>query len=151
MLLTGLCFVAVMVNVKFLSKDLPPTQAAFFRYLFGLILILPLIRLQFKKTIKKITILKHGLRGIVHGLAVVLWFFSVANIPMADVTAINYLTPIFTTIGAILIFKEAITFNRIFALILSVIGAMLILNPGYEVLSTSGRTFHGKSKIFRKI
>ena len=48
MLLTGLCFVAVMVSVKFLSKDLPPTQAAFFRYLFGLILILPLIRLQFK-------------------------------------------------------------------------------------------------------
>ena len=39
MLLTGLCFVAVMVSVKFLSKDLPPTQAAFFRYLFGLILI----------------------------------------------------------------------------------------------------------------
>ncbi len=135
MLLTGLCFVAVMVSVKFLNKDLPPTQAAFFRYLFGLILILPLIRLQNKKNIKKIPILKYGLRGIIHGLAVVLWFFSVANIPMADVTAINYLTPIFTTIGAILIFKEAITFNRIFALILSFIGAMLILKPGYEVLS----------------
>ena len=146
MLLTGLCFVAVMVSVKFLSKDLPPTQAAFFRYLFGLILILPLIRLQFKKT-KKITILKHGLRGIVHGLAVVLWFFSVANIPMADVTAINYLTPIFTTIGAILIFKEAITFNRIFALILSVIGAMLILKPGYEVLS-NGKIAQLLSTIF---
>ena len=135
MLLTGLCFVAVMVSVKFLSKGLPPTQAAFFRYLFGLILILPLVRLQYKKNIKKIPILKHGLRGIIHGLAVVLWFYSVTNIPMADVTAINYLTPIFTTIGAILIFKEAITFNRIFALILSFIGAMLILKPGFEVLS----------------
>tara|TARA_B100000683_G_scaffold107178_1_gene105435 strand:+ start:508 stop:1335 length:828 start_codon:yes stop_codon:yes gene_type:complete len=147
MLLTGLCFVAVMVSVKFLSKDLPPTQAVFFRYLFGLILILPLIRLQFKKSIKKIPILKHGLRGVVHGLAVVLWFFSVANIPMADVTAINYLTPIFTTIGAILIFKEAITFNRIFALILSVIGAMLILKPGYEVLS-NGKIAQLLSTIF---
>ena len=147
MLLTGLCFVAVMVSVKFLSKDLPPTQAAFFRYSFGLILILPLIRLQFKKSIKKIPILKHGLRGIVHGIAVVLWFFSVANIPMADVTAINYLTPIFTTIGAILIFKEVITFNRIFALILSVIGAMLILKPGYEVLS-DGKIAQLLSTIF---
>ena len=147
MLLTGLCFVAVMVSVKFLSKDLPPTQAVFFRYLFGLILILPLIRLQNKKNIKKIPILKHGLRGIIHGLAVVLWFYSVANIPMADVTAINYLTPIFTTIGAILIFKEAITFNRIFALILSVIGAMLILKPGYEVLS-NGKIAQLLSTIF---
>ena len=62
MLLTGLCFVAVMVSVKFLSKDLPPTQAAFFRYLFGLILILPLIRLQFKKSIKKNTNFKTWLK-----------------------------------------------------------------------------------------
>ena len=105
MLLTGLCFVAVMVSVKYLSKDLPSIQAAFFRYLFGLILILPLFKFQYKKNTNKLPIFKYGLRGIIHGFAVVLWFYSVVNIPMADVTAINYLTPIFTTIGAILIFK----------------------------------------------
>ena len=135
MLLTGLCFVAVMVSVKYLSKDLPSIQAAFFRYLFGLVMILPLIRFQYKKNVNKIPIFKHGLRGIIHGFAVVLWFYSVANIPMADVTAINYLTPIFTTIGAIIIFKEAITLNRVGALLLSFIGAMLILKPGFEFFS----------------
>ena len=135
MLLTGLCFVAVMVSVKYLSKDLPSIQAAFFRYLFGLILILPLFRFGYKKNTNKIPIFKYGLRGIIHGFAVVLWFYSVANIPMADVTAINYLTPIFTTIGAILIFKEVITLNRVGALLLSFIGAMLILKPGFEIFS----------------
>ena len=49
MLLTGLCFVAVMVSVKYLSQDLPSIQAAFIRYLFGLILILPLFKFQYKK------------------------------------------------------------------------------------------------------
>ena len=135
MLLTGLCFVAVMVSVKYLSKDLPSIQAAFFRYLFGLILILPLFKFQYKKNTNKLPIFKYGLRGIIHGFAVVLWFYSVANIPMADVTAINYLTPIFTTIGAILIFKEVITLNRVGALLLSFIGAMLILKPGLEIFS----------------
>jgi len=135
MLLTGLCFVAVMVSVKYLSKDLPSIQAAFFRYLFGLILILPLFKFQYKKHTNKIPIFKYGLRGLIHGFAVVLWFYSVANIPMADVTAINYLTPIFTTIGAILIFKEVITLNRVGALLLSFIGAMLILKPGIEIFS----------------
>ena len=135
MLLTGLCFVAVMVSVKYLSKDLPSIQAAFFRYLFGLILILPLFKFQYKKNTNKLPIFKYGLRGIIHGFAVVLWFYSVANIPMADVTAINYLTPIFTTIGAILIFKEVITLNRVGALLLSFIGAMLILKPGFEIFS----------------
>ena len=135
MLLTGLCFVAVMVSVKYLSKDLPSIQAAFFRYLFGLILILPLFKFQCKKNTNKLPIFKYGLRGLIHGFAVVLWFYSVANIPMADVTAINYLTPIFTTIGAILIFKEVITLNRVGALLLSFIGAMLILKPGLEIFS----------------
>ena len=135
MLLTGLCFVAVMVSVKYLSKDLPSIQAAFFRYLFGLILILPLFKFKYKKNTNKIPIFKYGLRGLIHGFAVVLWFYSVANIPMADVTAINYLTPIFTTIGAILIFKEVITLNRVGALLLSFIGAMLILKPGIEIFS----------------
>ena len=135
MLLTGLCFVAVMVSVKYLSKDLPSIQAAFFRYLFGLILILPLFKFQYKKNSNKLPIFKYGLRGIIHGFAVVLWFYSVVNIPMADVTAINYLTPIFTTIGAILIFKEVITLNRVGALLLSFIGAMLILKPGIEIFS----------------
>ena len=135
MLLTGLCFVAVMVSVKYLSKDLPSIQAAFFRYLFGLILILPLFKFQYKKNTNKLPIFKYGLRGLIHGFAVVLWFYSVANIPMADVTAINYLTPIFTTIGAILIFKEVITLNRVGALLLSFIGAMLILKPGIEIFS----------------
>ena len=135
MLLTGLCFVAVMVSVKYLGKDLPSIQAAFFRYLFGLILILPLFKFQYKKNTNKLPIFKYGLRGIIHGFAVVLWFYSVVNIPMADVTAINYLTPIFTTIGAILIFKEVITLNRVGALLLSFIGAMLILKPGIEIFS----------------
>ena len=135
MLLTGLCFVAVMVSVKYLSKDLPSIQAAFFRYLFGLILILPLFKFQYKKNTNKLPIFKYGLRGIIHGFAVVLWFYSVVNIPMADVTAINYLTPIFTTIGAILIFKEVITLNRVGALLLSFVGAMLILKPGFEIFS----------------
>ena len=135
MLLTGVCFVAVMVSVKYLSKDLPSIQAAFFRYLFGLILILPLFKFQYKKNTNKLPIFKYGLRGLIHGFAVVLWFYSVANIPMADVTAINYLTPIFTTIGAILIFKEVITLNRVGALLLSFIGAMLILKPGIEIFS----------------
>ena len=135
MLLTGVCFVAVMVSVKYLSKDLPSIQAAFFRYLFGLILILPLFRFGYQKNNNKIPIFKYGLRGIIHGFAVVLWFYSVTNIPMADVTAINYLTPIFTTIGAILIFKEVITRNRVGALLLSFIGAMLILKPGFEIFS----------------
>lgn len=58
MVLTGLLFVAVTGIVKYLGSDLPSVEAAFIRYLFGLMFFVPfLLRLRL-----------HALRGRVLGL-----------------------------------------------------------------------------------
>jgi len=135
MALTGLCMVAVMVSLRYLSDSIPSVQAAFLRYLLGLLIICPFVIQQIGKTDRTIPILKYGVRGTLHGFAVVLWFYSVSNAPLSDVTAINYLTPIFTTIGAVIVFKEKLTKERLLAIILSIFGAILILKPGIEAIS----------------
>ena len=135
MALTGLCMVGVMVSLRFLSDSIPSVQAAFLRYLLGLLIICPFVIQQIGKTDRTIPILKFGVRGTLHGFAVVLWFYSVSNAPLSDVTAINYLTPIFTTIGAVIVFKEKLTKERLLAIILSIFGAILILKPGIEAIS----------------
>ena len=135
MALTGLCMVAVMVSLRYLSDSIPSVQAAFLRYLLGLLIICPFVIQQIGKTDRTIPILKFGVRGTLHGFAVVLWFYSVSNAPLSDVTAINYLTPIFTTIGAVIVFKERLTKERLLAIILSIFGAILILKPGIEAIS----------------
>ena len=135
MALTGLCMVAVMVSLRYLSDSIPSVQAAFLRYLLGLLIICPFVIQQIGKTDRSIPILKYGVRGTLHGFAVVLWFYSVSNAPLSDVTAINYLTPIFTTIGAVIVFKEKLTKDRLLAIILSIFGAILILKPGIEAIS----------------
>ena len=135
MALTGLCMVGVMVSLRFLSDSISSVQAAFLRYLLGLLIVCPFVIQQIGKTDRTIPILKFGVRGTLHGFAVVLWFYSVSNTPLSDVTAINYLTPIFTTIGAVIVFKEKLTKERLLAIILSIFGAILILKPGIEAIS----------------
>ena len=134
MALTGLCMVAVMVSLRYLSDSIPSVQAAFLRYLLGLVIICPFVIQQIGKRDRTIPILKYGVRGSLHGVAVVLWFYSVSSIPLSDVTAINYLTPIFTTIGAVIVFKERLTKERLLAIMLSIFGAILILKPGIEAI-----------------
>jgi drug/metabolite transporter (DMT)-like permease len=63
-----------------------------------------------------------------------LWFFAMARIPIAEVTAIGYTTPIFTVVGAVLIFGERIHMRRIIAIIIGFIGILIILRPGFETI-----------------
>ena len=135
MVLTGACMVAVMVNLRYLDESLPSVQVAFIRYLFGLAIIFPFAIHELKLRNLEIPIIKHGIRGTLHGFGVVLWFYSVSQIPLSDVTAISYLTPIFTTIGAIIVFKERLTKQRSLAILTAITGAILILKPGFEVIS----------------
>ena len=135
MVLTGACMVAVMVNLRYLDESLPSVQVAFIRYLFGLAIIFPFAVQELKLRNHKIPIIKHGMRGTLHGFGVVLWFYSVSQITLSQVTAISYLTPIFTTIGAIIVFKERLTKQRFLAILTAIIGAILILRPGLEVIS----------------
>ena len=135
MVLTGACMVAVMVNLRYLDESLPSVQVAFIRYLFGLAIIFPFAVQELKLRNLKIPIIKHGIRGTLHGFGVVLWFYSVSQITLSQVTAISYLTPIFTTIGAIIVFKERLTKQRFLAILTAIIGAILILRPGLEVIS----------------
>ena len=136
MVLTGACMVAVMVTIRYTDESLPSIQVAFIRYFFGLVIIFPFAVSELKVRNLKIPIVQHGIRGTLHGFGVVLWFYSISQIPLSEVTAISYLTPIFTTIGAIVLFNERLTKQRSLAILTAIIGAILILKPGLEVISS---------------
>jgi drug/metabolite transporter (DMT)-like permease len=128
----GLIFVGVTIMVRHLGSDMAAVEEAFIRYLFGLIFLIPVyFRLQWKRISGKFLRL-YMLRGAAHGAAVMLWFFAMARIPLAEVTAISYLTPIFTAIGAIIIFKERVKTRRLIAIVIGFVGAVIILRPGFQ-------------------
>lgn len=136
MVASGLCFVSVAVLVRWLGTSISAPQAAFIRYLFGTLMLAPvfftLIRGKSQVNAPGMIII----RGVVHALAVILWFFAMARIPMAEVTAIGYLTPIVVTVAAAVFLGERLQVRRLVAVAAGFIGVLVILRPGFQSLST---------------
>ena len=132
MVLTGLNFVAVTAIVKHVGSDVPAAQAAFLRYVLGLVFLLPMIRPILAAHLTTRQKKLFWARGVVHTLAVILWFFAMARISIAEVTAMNYLSPVYVSLGAALFLGEKLPPRRLAAVIIALIGAVIILRPGVK-------------------
>lgn len=136
MLITGLCFVAVTALVKYLGPRVPAAEAAFLRYLLGLVFLLPMIRPIMNARLTRRQVGLFGLRGVVHTLGVICWFYAMTQIPIAEVTAMNYLSPVYVTIGAALFLGEKLATRRILAVVVALVGALIILRPGFREVNS---------------
>ncbi|MEW2913716.1 DMT family transporter [Leisingera sp. JC11] len=135
MVVTGLCFVAVTALVKSLGTRIPPAESAFLRYLLGLVFLIPMAgALRKAHLTPRLWALFAG-RGVVHTAGVILWFYAMTQIPLAEVTAMNYLSPVYVTLGAALFLGEKLAFRRITAIAVALVGAMIILRPGFREVS----------------
>ncbi|WP_299349905.1 DMT family transporter [uncultured Shimia sp.] len=135
MLVTGACFVAVNALVKSLGGRVPAAEAAFLRYILGIVFLLPMIRPILNARLTRRQLGLFSLRGVVHTLGVVCWFYGMSLLPIAEVTAMGYLTPVYVTIGAALFLGETLALRRIMAVVAAVIGVLIILRPGFRELS----------------
>ncbi len=132
--LAGLLFVGVTGIIRYIGSDIPPVEAAFIRYIFGLILLVPLIIRLKPKWPKGKKLVLFSTRGIAHAIAVSLWFYAMARIPITEVIAIGYTAPIYVTIGAALFLGERLRFMRVLAVVAGFVGTLVILRPGFQEL-----------------
>jgi drug/metabolite transporter (DMT)-like permease len=135
MVLTGFCFLAVTVSVRYIGPRIPAAEAAFIRYLAGTLMLLPVFLRLWRGSVKIRSANLLIWRGVAHGFGVILWFFAMARIPIAEVTALGYLSPIIVTIGAAMFLGEKLHFRRIAAVLVGFAGVMIILRPGFDTIS----------------
>ncbi len=135
MVVAGLNFVAVTAMVKHVGDAIPAAQSAFLRYLLGLVFLLPVIRPMLRARLTPRQLRLFTLRGAAHTVAVILWFYAMTRIPIAEVTAMNYMSPIYVTLGAALFMGEDLPPRRMAAVIMALIGALIILRPGLRDLN----------------
>ncbi|MEJ6747808.1 MAG: DMT family transporter [Yoonia sp.] len=136
MFVTGLCFVAVTALVKHMGSRVPPAEAAFLRYLLGLVFLLPMLKDLREAQLTPRQWKLFGMRGMFHAGAVILWFYAMTRIPIAEVTAMNYLSPVYVTIGAAIFLGEKLAMRRIVAILIALFGAAIILRPGFREVSS---------------
>ena len=131
MVVSSMLFASVMVSVRFFLSDLPPVQTAFLRYVMGVFLLLPFVAGSLPQLWRSPVRKALASRGILHGIAVCLWFFSIQRIPLADVNAILNLGPVWATLGAAVFLGEKLRLRRVSAILISFAGAMIIIKPGF--------------------
>ncbi len=134
MVVTGLLFVGVTGIVRHLSSDMNPIQAAFIRYALGLVIMAPVLLRLGRADFVEARFGLHLARGLAHGAGVMLWFFAMSRIPIAEVTALGFTAPIFTTIGAAMFLGERLHARRIGAVLVGFAGTLVILRPGIEIV-----------------
>lgn len=137
MVLAGLCFVAFTSTVKTLGDGVPAQQGAFLRFAFGLVFVLPALPALVKSWPEPPVLRLILLRGAIHTVAVITWFYAMARLPLAEVTAMNYLMPVYVTLGAAVVLGEPLRRYRMFALGVAVVGAFVLLRPGFRELGTA--------------
>jgi drug/metabolite transporter (DMT)-like permease len=157
MIVTGLLFVGVTAVVKHVGDDLPASQSAFLRYLLGLVFLIPMLKPILAARLTRRQVWLFGWRGLAHTFAVMLWFYAMTQITIAEVTAMNYLNPVYVTIGAALFLGETLALRRIAAIVAALVGALIILRPGFRELSPghiamlAAAVFFGASYLLAKM
>ena len=116
--------------IKFASSSLPSESIVFFRNLFGLLFLLPLILqgggLKFLKTER---LHLHLLRAIFGMGAMYCFFFSLAHIPLTDSVLIKSTIPLIIPFMSAIWLQEKITPQIIAAGAIGFLGVFLILEP----------------------
>lgn len=148
MLASGLSFVGMNGIIRYLGTDLPSPQSAFLRMVFGLVLMAPVLVAALRGGMPRGVMPLFLGRGLVHTGAVILWFYAMARLPVAEVTAIGYLNPILVTLGGALIFGEKLALRRILAILVALIGAAIILRPGLRDLGLAQLAQLGAATCF---
>jgi drug/metabolite transporter (DMT)-like permease len=130
MVLTGLLFLGMTAIVKHVGPGIPAAQSAFLRFALGLPFVLPMLAPLLRQRLTRAQLGLFGLRGAIHTAAVICWFFAMTRIPIAEVTALNYLNPVLVTLGAALFLGERLALGRLAAVGMALVGALVILRPG---------------------
>jgi drug/metabolite transporter (DMT)-like permease len=73
----------------------------------------------------------HGLRNVVHFIGQVLWIFGIQLLPLVTVFAIEFTTPLWAAVLAVLFLGERMNRGRWIALVCGFCGVLVILQPGY--------------------
>ncbi len=131
--------------VRHLSTTVDVYTITFFRNLFGLLVVLPLVLRNGVHSLKSKRMPLHLLRGASGILAMLLWFTALARVEIATATALSFSAAIFGTIAAVLILGERVRARRIAAIIAGFIGVLVVLRPASDSFNPSALLVIGSS------
>jgi drug/metabolite transporter (DMT)-like permease len=133
MLVVAACNASDTAIIRVVAQDLHPLEIGFFRNLFSLVLILPWLYRTGPGVFRTSRLGIHLARAVIKLAALVMLFYAITFMPLADVTAIAFTTPMFVALGAVLFLGETMPVRRWGAILVGFLGVLVVLRPGTAV------------------
>ena len=129
-----LCFASLDAAIKYLSSRYPVPLLVWARWTIQALAIVawlaPRRGLSFVRTARPG---RNLVRGAVLIGSSICFVYALRDLPIADVTALNYSTPMMVVVLAVFVLGERLTPARIAFVLAGVIGMLLIVRPGTDV------------------
>lgn len=126
-------FSVMAVTIRYLSIYLHPFALLFYRNLFALLLMLPILMQAGGSAFFTTRLKTHFWRGLLGVIGMLLFIIALAKIPTTRAIALSFTAPLFTTIAAMIFLKEKVGIHRWAALVVGFMGTLVILRPGFAV------------------
>ncbi|MDR1334586.1 MAG: DMT family transporter [Holosporaceae bacterium] len=114
------------VIAKFMGQRLDALQVIFFRFLFGLITLLPLVLRKGKQVFKSHQLGLNLTRGVLGAISLFLYTYSVIHLPLVEVVTILWTVPLFVLVLSICCLGEEVSHLRWIATLIGFIGLSFI-------------------------
>lgn len=131
MLLHAVSLSVLYALVKRLTGDLNSNLVVFLYKFTILIIALPWCLSSGFTGLKTDRIWLHASRGLFSTLGSLCMFYAIKHIGLGDVTAVTKLEQIILLIIGILYFKEQVTKTKVVVILVSLLGAMMIIRPDF--------------------
>jgi drug/metabolite transporter (DMT)-like permease len=126
----GFIFTCNGVMIRLLSDQVESVQTAFFRAVFSVLMLLPLMMSGRVRPWASQRKTGHFWRTLMGTLSMVLGFYAVSMLPLADATALGFSQPLFSVCVAALVLREKVRWRRWSATIVGFIGVLVMVRPG---------------------
>ncbi len=135
MLASTVLFGIMAVCIRLASKQLHAFEIAFFRNFFGFIFTLPLLYKHGFSILKTDKLSLYFMRCVIGIVAMLSGFWAIVHLPLAQAIAISYSTPLFVTIGAVLVLGEVVRARRWSAVLIGFLGVIVLMHPSADSFS----------------
>ncbi len=152
-------FTAMAVAGRYLSAGLDTFEIMLWRSLIGIAIVLAAARLA--GTLAQIGTARlglHALRNLSHFAGQNLWFYAIATIPLAQVFALEFTSPIWAMFLAVPVLGERLTWPRLGAALAGFAGILIItrpwaisLTPGVIAAALAAIGFAGSAVFTRRL
>ncbi|SMX28399.1 Riboflavin transporter [Pelagimonas phthalicica] len=131
-----LSFTSMAIAGRAVSLDLDTFEIMMYRSLIGIVIVLSVSHIVgTRHQIERSNLGLHFLRNLAHFTGQNLWFFALTVIPLAQVFALEFTSPIWVLLLSPLVLQERLSLNRVLAALIGFIGILIVTRPEADNLS----------------